>query len=154
MATYTACVEWKLAPGQDFLGRRYGRGHCWTFDGGASIPASSSPDVVPLPWSDAAAVDPEEALVASASACHMLWFLSLAAERGVSVAGYRDEASGVLAKDDRGAISMTRITLRPRIDFGPGPTPDREDLEALHHEAHDRCFIANSLRTEIEILLD
>jgi organic hydroperoxide reductase OsmC/OhrA len=106
--------------------------------------------VVPLPMSDPASVDPEEALVASASSCHMLWFLHLARDAGLEVARYSDAAVGTVAKDDRGRIAMTRIVLRPRIEFA-GPQPDAATLARLHHEAHERCFIANSLRTEIVI---
>jgi organic hydroperoxide reductase OsmC/OhrA len=148
MADYLATVEWRSGGG--FREGRYGRGHDWIFDGGAVVRASSSPHVVPLPMSDAAGVDPEEALVASASACHMLWFLHLARDSGLDVAGYRDEARGTLGRDERGKMAMTRIVLRPEIEFAGDP-PDPDSLARLHHEAHERCFIANSLRTEIVV---
>lgn len=114
------------------------------------IPASASPHVVAKPMSDAAGVDPEEALVASVSACHMLWFLHLARDSGLDVAAYRDEARGTMGKDDRGRIAMLRIVLRPVIEFA-GKGPDGAALAKLHRDAHDRCFIANSLRTEIVV---
>lgn len=151
MSVYTAKVEWSLDRGEDFVGNRYSRAHQWSFDGGATVPASSSPAVVPLPWSDASAVDPEEALIASVSSCHMLWFLSLAAAQGYAVTRYVDKASGIMAKDDQGRISMTKITLTPDITFVDGSVPDAAGLAELHHQAHEKCFIANSLRSEIVI---
>ena len=148
MAEHRATIEWEGKGG--FLENRYSRAHVWRFDGGAVVPGSSSPHVVPVPLSDPAAVDPEEALVASASSCHMLWFLHLAREAGFEVTRYRDEAVGRMAKDDRGRMAMTRILLRPRIDFA-GAAPDAATLDRLHHEAHEACFIANSLRSEIVV---
>ncbi|MEO7178272.1 MAG: OsmC family protein [Allosphingosinicella sp.] len=148
MADHLATVEWRSDGG--FRDGRYSRAHSLSFDGGAVVPGSSSPHVVPPPMSDPAGVDPEEALVASVSACHMLWFLHLARDSGLDVAAYRDEARGTMAKDDRGRMAMTRIVLRPEIEFA-GAAPDAEALERLHHDAHERCFIANSLRTEIVV---
>jgi organic hydroperoxide reductase OsmC/OhrA len=148
MAEHLATIVWRSDGG--FREGRYSRAHSWRFDGGAVVPASASPDVVPRPMSDPAGVDPEEALVASASACHMLWFLHLARDSGLDVAAYRDQARGTMAKDDRGRMAMTRIVLRPEIEFAGDP-PDAEALAGLHHDAHERCFIANSLRTEIVV---
>ncbi len=148
MADYTAVIEWRSDGG--FAEGRYSRAHIWRFDGGATLPASASPHVVPPPMSDPAGVDPEEALVASASACHMLWFLHLARDSGLDVAGYRDEARGTMGRDERGRMAVTRITLRPEIEFA-GRKPDAGELARLHHEAHDKCFIANSLRSEIVV---
>lgn len=147
MARYQATVSWKSDG--EFTSGRYSRGHELSFDGGAVVRGSSSPHVVPK-YSDPAGVDPEEALIASASACHMLWFLSLAQEAGFDVASYRDEASATMGKDDRGRIAMTEITLDPRIVFN-GRQPDAAELDRLHHEAHEKCFIANSLRTPIAV---
>ena len=144
MADYLATVEWRSSGG--FRDGRYSRAHSLSFDGGAVVPGSASPQVVPAPLSDPAGVDPEEALVASASACHMLWFLHLARDSGLDVAAYRDEARGTMARDERGRMAMTRIVLRPEIEFA-GEAPDPEVLQRLHHEAHESCFIANSLRT-------
>lgn len=148
MADHIATVEWRADRG--FREGRYSRAHRWSFDGGAVVPASASPNVVPEPMSDPAGVDPEEALVASASSCHMLWFLHLARDSGLDVAGYRDEARGTMGRDERGRMALTRIVLRPEIEFA-GEAPDAEILARLHHDAHERCFIANSLRTEIVV---
>lgn len=148
MAEYNAIVEWSRA-GAVFTDHRYSRGHRWLFDGGVEVAASASPHVVPLPMSVAAAVDPEEAFVASLSSCHMLWFLSLAAKRGLVVESYRDEAVGVLGKDASGQVAMTRITLRPATRFSGDTQPPASDILALHHEAHAACFIARSVKTEV-----
>ena len=148
MSQYVATIEWALDG--DFAANRYSRGHSWRFDGGAEVPASSSPQVVPVPMADPAGVDPEEALVASAAACHMLWFLHRAREDGLTVASYRDEARGVMGRDARGRIAMLRIELRPVILF-IGRTPSQEGLARLHEAAHDSCFIANSLRSEVVV---
>lgn len=148
MADYLATVDWR-SDGR-FRDGGYRRAHSWSFDGGAVVPASASPHAVPAPMSDPAGVDPEEALVASVSSCHMLWFLHLARDSGFDVAAYRDEARGRMGKDDRGRMAMTRIVLRPEIEFA-GEAPDPQVLARLHHEAHERCFIANSLRTEIVV---
>ncbi|HEY0112875.1 MAG TPA: OsmC family protein [Allosphingosinicella sp.] len=146
MAEHKATIEWRSDGG--FREGRYSRAHSLSFDGGAVVPASSAPQVVPVPMSDPAGVDPEEMLVASASSCHMLWFLHLARDAGLDVLAYRDEAVGRMGKDERGKTLVSRIELRPQIAFD-GPAPDADALAALHHEAHERCFIANSLRTEI-----
>lgn len=143
-----ASVRWESDGA--FTSGRYSRAHELRFDGGAVVRGSSSPDVVPLPLSDPAGVDPEEALVAAVSACHMLWFLSLAQGAGWDVASYADEAEGVVGMVDRGRVAITRITLRPAIAF-TGDAPDAAAVDTLHHQAHDRCFIANSLRTEVVV---
>ena len=148
MAEYTSVVIWERE-GAPFTDNRYSRGHRWLFDGGVEIPASSSPHVVPLPMSMAAAVDPEEAFVASLSSCHMLWFLSIAAKRGYMVERYRDEAVGTMEKDSTGHVSMTRVTLRPEALFVGDKRPTIEQLAALHHEAHEECYIARSVKTEV-----
>ena len=148
MARHIATIEWRSDGA--FASGRYSRAHRWRFDGGAVVAASSSPEVVPPPLSDPAGVDPEEALIASAASCHMLWFLSLAQQAGHEVAAYRDEAEGVTGRDERGRVAVVRIVLRPRIDFA-GDAPDADALAALHHEAHERCFIANSLRGEVVV---
>ncbi len=148
MADYLATVDWRSEGG--FREGRYSRAHSLSFDGGAVVPGSASPNVVRPPLSDPAGVDPEEALVASASACHMLWFLHLARDAGLDVAAYRDEARGAMGLDERGRMAMIRIALRPDIEF-VGQAPAADALERLHHEAHERCFIANSLRTEIVV---
>ena len=148
MGRHVAEVSWRSDGA--FASGRYSRRHQWRFDGGAVVTASASPDVVPPPMSDAAGVDPEEALVASVASCHMLWFLSLAQEAGVEMTSYSDSAEGVMGRIAPGRLALTRITLRPKISFA-GTPPSTEEVERLHHEAHDRCFIANSLKTEIVI---
>ena len=148
MSTYTAEVLWEINGG-DFLGNRYSRRHLIRFDGGLEVPGSSSPHVVPLPMSDASAMDPEEAFVASLSSCPMLWFLSIAAKRKFAVARYFDAASGVMEKNAEGKIAMTTVTLRPEVAFSGERLPTRAEIDQLHHEAHDACFIANSVKTEV-----
>ena len=149
MTRYRAEIEWRNT-GPDFAGNRYSRGHEWRFDGGAVVPASASPENVPPPWSDPRGVDPEEALVAAASSCHMLWFLGLAAEAGYTVERYRDAAEGVMGVAPGGRIAITRITLRPEIGFA-GAAPDAAIVASLHEAAHERCFVAASLIAEIVI---
>ena len=149
MSEYFATVSWQRND-QDFLGGRYSRGHVWKFDGGAEIPASPSPHVVPPPMSIKEYVDPEEAFVASLSSCHMLFFLYLAGKARLVVDEYVDEAVGIMAKNKEGKMAMTKVTLRPRIAFSPQTQPEREQLEQLHHQAHELCFIANSVTTEVE----
>ena len=148
MATHSATIKW--VNDRQFRSGKYSRAHEWRFDGGAVVRGSSSPAVVPEPMSDPFGVDPEEALIASASSCHMLWFLLLAQKAGLDVESYCDEAEGTMGKDERGRTAVTRITLRPDIAF-TGAAPGPEELDRLHHEAHDKCFIANSLRSEIVV---
>ena len=150
MAEYRTIVEWDRA-GANFADNRYSRGHRWLFDGGVEVPASSSPHVVPVPLSVEAAVDPEEAFVASLSSCHMLWFLSIAAKRQFVVDRYRDEAVGVMGKGADGKVAMTRVTLRPRVDFGGDKQPQPDEVAAMHHEAHEKCFIASSVKTDVRV---
>jgi len=150
MSRYTARVVWERGD-QPFVDNRYSRAHRWRFDGGGEVRASSSPDVVKPPLSDPAAVDPEEAFIASLSSCHMLWFLSLAAAKKFRVDSYDDEAEGVMAKNAEGRVAITRVALRPSIRFSGDTMPTREDQDALHHAAHERCFIANSVKTEVVI---
>jgi len=148
MSNYQASVRWQRH-GASFTDNRYSRRHDWHFDGGAVVPSSSSPQVVPLPWSDPAGVDPEEAFVASLASCHMLWFLSIAAAAGWQVDDYRDDASGVLARNAQRQMVMTVITLRPAVHFSGTGRPDNAELQRLHHEAHAACFLANSVKTEV-----
>ena len=151
MAHYTAQIRWQR-DGQDFLGNRYSRRHQIRFDGGVEFAGSSSPHSVPLPMSDPAAVDPEEAFVASISSCHMLWFLSIAARRGFCVDSYIDQAEGVMARNAAGKMAMTEVTLRPEVLFSGDKVPAREQVDELHHKAHEECYIANSVTTRINCL--
>ncbi len=149
MSKYSVTVNWQRRD-QLFTDNRYSRGHSWEFDGGAQVPASSSPHIVPLPYSDAAAVDPEEAFVASLSSCHMLFFLSIAVKRGFCVDSYADDAVGVLEKNQSGRFAMTRVTLRPKAIFSGNRLPTEVDIQAMHHEAHEECFIASSVKTDVK----
>lgn len=148
MSHYTAQILWQRG-GQDFIGNRYSRRHLIRFDGGAELTGSSSPHVVPLPMSDPAGVDPEEAFVAALSSCHMLWFLALAAKQRYCVERYTDNAEGIMARNAAGKMAMTQVTLRPAAIFSGEKLPTREQLDALHHRAHEECFIANSVTTEV-----
>ena len=148
MAEYVAEVIW-TRNGQDFLGNRYSREHILRFDGGIEVPGSSSPHVVPIPLSVAAAIDPEEAFVSSLSSCHMLWFLSIAAKRRFCVDRYADKAIGVMEKNPDGKLAMTVVTLKPAVSFSGERVPNREQIEKMHHEAHQECFIANSVKAEV-----
>lgn len=148
MSEYQTTIRWDRQ-GAAFSDNRYSRAHTWSFDGGIEVPASSSPHVVPLPMSVAAAVDPEEAFVVSLSSCHMLWFLSLAAQGKWVVESYRDEAVGVLVRDANGRCFMSRVTLRPEVVFDGERQPTAAEIDALHHRAHEECFLANSVKTEV-----
>ena len=150
MSTYTATVAWSRGD-QAYTDGKYSRGHTWRFDGGIEVPASSSPHVVRTPMSNEAAVDPEEAFIASIASCHMLFFLDFARRAGFRIDSYVDEAEGVLAKDGEGRMAMTVVTLRPRIAFSGDRMPAPAQLGELHHKSHEACFIANSVKTEIRI---
>ena len=148
MASYTAEIFWSRGT-QAFSDNRYSRKHSWRFDGGVEVKASSSPHVVPLPYSAQDAVDPEEAFVASLSSCHMLWFLSIAAKKGFVVDEYVDAAIGVMEKNTQGKLAMTKVVLHPKVKFSGSCSPGSVELSALHHAAHEECFIANSVLTEV-----
>ena len=149
MAEYTATIQWCRHEGEAFSDNRYSRAHEWLFDGGVTVPASASPHIVPLPYSVVENVDPEEAFVASLSSCHMLVFLGIAAKRRYVVDRYEDEAIGVMAENEAGKLAVTRVTLRPRVVFSGDRRPSPEQIEKLHHLAHEECFIANSVLTEV-----
>ena len=147
---YKATVSWKRGEAV-FSDGKYSRAHQWSFDGGVTVPASSSPLSVRLPYSRADAVDPEEAFVAALSSCHMLTFVYLAQRGGYVVDAYDDEAIGVMAKNARGKLFVSRVTLRPRIAFSGAKQPGAADLAELHHHAHEECYIANSVLTEVVV---
>ena len=146
---YRATIVWRR-DGEDFAKGRYSRAHEWRFDGGVTVPGSASPSVVPAPFSRQDAVDPEEAFVAALSSCHMLTFVDMARRAGILVESYADEAVGIMERIAPGKMAITRVTLRPRIVFG-GAVPDRAKLDELHHAAHEACFIANSVKTEVKV---
>jgi organic hydroperoxide reductase OsmC/OhrA len=148
MSEHTATVRWNRGT-LPFAANRYSRVHEWSFDGGAKIRASASPAIVHVPLSDPAAIDPEEAFVASLSSCHMLWFLSLAAKKGVTVDAYEDDPRGSLLPLPDGRFVLGKIRLCPKVTLGARVS--REQLDELHDEAHHQCFLANALRVELEI---
>jgi len=148
MSQHTASISWQADGG--FADNSYSRRHLWRFDGGAEVVASASPDVVPVPRADPFGVDPEEALAASVASCHMLWFLSLAQEAGLAVESYADEAVADMGRVGPGKYAIVKITLRPRIAWG-GAAPDAAAIDRLHHDAHERCFIANTLNCEVVV---
>jgi organic hydroperoxide reductase OsmC/OhrA len=151
MSTYTATVRWKRGADDVFAQGRYTRAHEWAFDGGAVVLASASPHVVPKPYSDEAGVDPEEAFIASLASCHMLFFLDFARRAGFVIDSYEDRGEGVLEKNADGRIAMTRVTLRPHIEWGGDKRPDDAAIADLHHRAHEACFIANSVTTKVTV---
>jgi organic hydroperoxide reductase OsmC/OhrA len=150
MSEYKVTISWKRN-GPDFLKGKYSREHTWSFDGGVTIAASSSPSVVPAPWSNPKAVDPEEAFVAAVSSCHMLTFVWLASRQGFQVDSYDDEAVGVMTKNEKGVPWVSLVTLHPRIVWSGEKKPTAEQIEGLHHEAHEQCFIAASIKTEVKV---
>lgn len=149
-AEHTVTVAWDRFDAA-FTDNRYSRAHRWMFDGGATVSASASPHIVPVPLSDPLGVDPEEAFVASLSSCHMLWFLSIAAGRGFVVDRYEDHAVGTLAPDEAGRLAMTRVVLRPVVAFSGARLPDASETRAMHDEAHHACFLANSVKTVVSV---
>jgi organic hydroperoxide reductase OsmC/OhrA len=150
MSEYKATIKWtRTSP--DFLKGKYSREHTWTFGGGVTIPATSSPHVVPVPYSNPANVDPEQAFVASLSSCHMLTFLFLAQKQGFQIDAYEDEAVGVVTKNEKGAMWVSKVTLYPKITFSGDKQPAAADKEKLHHLAHEYCFIANSVKTDVTV---
>jgi organic hydroperoxide reductase OsmC/OhrA len=150
MSEHKATIKWKCSSAE-FLKGRYSREHTWSFDGGATVPASASPTVVPLPFSNPANVDPEEAFVASIASCHMLTYLYLAGQQGFQVESYEDEAVGKMTKNEKGVPWVSVVTLSPRIVYTGVKLPVAADEERLHHLAHEQCFIANSIKTEVVV---
>lgn len=150
MSKHKATIRWKRTSA-DFLSGKYSREHNWHFDGGLTVPASPSPSLVPVPYSNPAHIDPEEAFVASVSSCHMLTYLFLASQHGFQVDSYDDEATGVMRKNERGASWVSVVLLHPRIAYSGEKLPAPADEERLHHLAHEQCFIANSIKTEVKV---
>lgn len=150
MSHYQATVHWQRQNDENFLDDKYSRAHNWEFDGGTVVPASSAPTIVPLPFSVEENVDPEEALLASLSSCHMLFFLAFAAKSGFVIDSYRDEVSGSLNKNARGRMAFSEITLHPHVQFSGDKQPSDDDVEKLHARSHDYCFIANSLHPDVK----
>lgn len=149
MSEHFAEIVWQRGTNEAYIDNRYSRAHEWRFDGGVTVHASSSPHVVPLPYSVAENVDPEEAFIASLSSCHMLFFLSIAAAGKFVINQYTDKAVGVMGKDTDGRIAITKVTLRPEVVFSGEIQPSLEQLEEMHHQAHEQCFLANSVKAEV-----
>jgi organic hydroperoxide reductase OsmC/OhrA len=150
MAEHKATIQWRRTS-PDFLRGKYSREHTWSFDGGLTVPASSAPSVVPAPYSNPAAVDPEEAFVASVSSCHMLSFLYIAYNQVFEIESYTDEAVGHMAKNEKGVPWVSKVVLNPKIVFSGQRIPTAQELEHLHHQAHEQCFIANSVKSEVKV---
>lgn len=150
MSEHVATISWKRN-GPDFAKGKYSREHTWAFDGGVVVPASPAPTSVPAPWSNASNVDPEEAFVAAISSCHMLVFLWVASRKGFQIESYEDRAVGVMTKNERGQMWVSKVTLRPAINWSGEKVPTASEIDHLHHEAHEQCFIANSVKTEITV---
>jgi organic hydroperoxide reductase OsmC/OhrA len=152
MSTYTAKISWKNDSTNTFTKNRYTRGHTWSFDGGVEVPASSSPHAVRIPFSLENAVDPEEALVASASSCHMLTFLWIASKKGFVIESYEDNAVGEMTKNENGVEWISKITLNPQMAWSGDKIPTAEELAEMHHASHEQCYIANSIKSEVVVL--
>ena len=150
MSEHKATIRWTQSQG-DFLKGTYSREHTWTFDGGATVQASSSPAAVRVPFSNPANVDPEEAFVASLSSCHMLTYLYVASRKGFEISSYEDEAVGVMTKNERGVPWVSSVTLHPRITYAGSKMPTPEEVNQMHHAAHEGCFIANSVKTDVQV---
>ena len=150
MSSYFAEIVWQRNE-QNFIANEYSRAHEWRFDGGVTVPASASPHIVPLPWSVEANVDPEEAFAASLASCHMLFFLSIAAKKKIQVERYTDNAEAIMEKNSAGKMAITRVILKPQIEFSGDNLPTQETIQKLHHLAHESCFLANSVKSEVVV---
>lgn len=150
MSSYFAEVKWQRND-QNFLANEYSRGHEWRFDGGVTVPASASPHIVPLPWSVEENVDPEEAFAASLASCHMLFFLSIASKRKFQVDSYSDNAEAIMEKNAQGKLVISKVILRPEIEFSGDKIPSQDAIDKLHHLAHESCFLANSVKSEVVV---
>jgi organic hydroperoxide reductase OsmC/OhrA len=150
MSEHKAIIRWNRS-GPEFAKGKFSREHTWTFDGGVTVQASASPSVVPAPWSNPAGVDPEEAFVAAISSCHMLTYVWLASRKGFTVDSYDDEAVGTMTKNEKGVPWVSAVTLKPKIVYSGAKLPTPADEEHLHHEAHEQCFIAQSVKTVVTV---
>ena len=149
MSEYTAKVIWNRGSHESYINNQYSRGHHWIFDGGLTVPASSSPHIVPLPFSVEGNVDPEEAFIASFTSCYILFFPGIAAKKRWVVDAYTDNAIDVMEYDSHGNMAISKVTLRPKADFSGEKQPTLEQIEKVHHQSHQECFIANSVKTEV-----
>jgi organic hydroperoxide reductase OsmC/OhrA len=148
VSEHAAKISWKHStPTFDY--RTYSRNHIWTFPNGLSIDVSAAPAF----RGDRNLIDPEAAFVASLASCHLLTFLAICAKKGLVVESYEDDAIGYLEKNEQGLYVITRVELRPKTAFQSGTTVSSEMLGELHHLAHQGCFLANSVKTQIETIL-
>jgi organic hydroperoxide reductase OsmC/OhrA len=146
MSEHEVTVEWKRET-PDFSYESYNRDHEWNFDSGVTVKASAAPGYL----GNAACVDPEEAFVASLSSCHMLTFLAIASKKRLTVDSYHDKAVGILDKDAAGQLAITKVSLRPKVQFSGEKTPTPEEISRMHEQAHHACFIANSVKTDVVV---
>lgn len=151
MSEYQAKITWMRGADEAYSDNKYSRAHHWHFGGGVIVAATASTQVVPLPYSVAENVDPEEAFIASLSSCHMLFFLDLCSRKGFIIDSYQDDALGIMEKNEQGKIAMTKVTLRPKVIFSGDNIPSISEQEKAHHKSHQLCFIANSVKSEINI---
>ncbi len=150
MKTFTAHVEWtRQGPASD--SGHYPSGHQWTFDGGSTVRVAASPLSMPEPYAVPSHVDPEEALVAATSSCHMMFFLYFAHKAGLTVLSYEDAPEGTMERTEDGCVAFTKIKLRPTVKY-EGGEPSPEQVKDLHEKAHNNCFIANSIKADVEVL--
>ena len=150
MSEHKATIRWERTS-PEFLAGKYSREHTWTFDGGFCVAASASPAAVPAPFSNPANVDPEEAFVAAIASCHMLTFLYIAYQQGYQIDSYVDEADGRMTKNEKGVLWVSSVILRPKVAYGGDRVPSSAEEKRLHELAHEQCFIANSVKTEIAV---
>jgi organic hydroperoxide reductase OsmC/OhrA len=146
MSEHKVSLSWNRGAAP-FEYQKYPRDHTWKFDGGHEMEASAAPAFLGNPK----IVDPEEAFVASLSSCHMLTFLAIACKQKFVLDEYVDDAVGHMEKNAQGKMAITRVTLKPKIKWSGDTQPSAEELEKLHHAAHDNCFIANSVKTEVTV---
>jgi organic hydroperoxide reductase OsmC/OhrA len=151
MSQHQAHIQWNRQPTERVIDMRFSRAHTWTFDGGFTVPASSAPSAVPVPYSKPENVDPEEAFVASLSSCHMLTFIWLAAKAKYVVDSYDDVAIGTMTRNEKGKMAVGSVRLEPKIVFSGEKLPTQADVAHLHHGAHEECFIANSVLTTVTV---
>ncbi len=144
-------IIWHKGKEEIFLDGQYKRTHQWIMKGGMILNASASPEIVPIPMSDPALIDPEEAFLSSVSSCHMLFFLSIAARKKLVIDSYQDTPIAIMGKNENGKMAVQSITLQPKVVFGEGKAPNEKTLNRIHQIAHANCFLANSINTKITI---
>jgi organic hydroperoxide reductase OsmC/OhrA len=147
MSEHKVTLRWERG-GAEFSYQTYPRDHIWSFDGGHTMTGTAAPAYLGTP----ANVDPEEAFVASLSSCHMLTFLAIACKQKFALDSYGDEAIGYMEKNAEGKMAITRVELHPTLSWSGDRIPSAEELDKMHHAAHENCFIANSVRTNVRVV--